>query len=88
MPADPRTRRSRWIQERRWDQTSFLDDDGPAEGNRATREVEDALGLADHAADTASRHDALDRLYGYLSQRAVHRGRKPVPKRRDSSGAL
>lgn len=87
MPADPRIRGSRRTRERGWDQTSFLDTADALEVGSATREVEDALGLADHSPDTASRHDALDRLYTHLAQRAIRRGRKPVPKRGDSHGA-
>jgi hypothetical protein len=87
MPAQPRTRRSQWNRERRWDQTSFLDDTGATKVNPAPRELEDALGVAEHAADTTSRRDALDRLYGYLAQQAMQRGRKPVPKRSDPQGA-
>lgn len=83
MPAQPRTRRSRWTRERRWDQTSFLDAASATGAENAPREVEDALGVADHAADSTSRRDALDRLYGYFAERAMPRGRKPVPKRSD-----
>ena len=87
MPAPPRSPGSRSAQERPWAQTSFLDQvaGGTGEGN-APREVEDALGIADRAVDTASRRDALDRLYDYLVQRAIRHGRKPVPKRSDSRG--
>jgi hypothetical protein len=84
MPAQPRTRRSQWTRERRWDQTSFLDGAGATEVRNAPQEVEDALAVADHAGDTTSRRDALDRLYGSLVERAMRRGRKPVPKRSDS----
>ena len=87
MPALPRMRRARRIRQRRWDQISFLDDAGAATVDHAPRDVEDALGIADHAADSASRHNALDCLYGYLAQQAMQRGRKPVPKRSDSQGA-
>jgi len=87
MPAQPRTRRSQWTRERRWDQTSFLDGAGATGAENAPREVEDALGVANHAADSTSRRDALDRLYGYLAQQAMQRGRKPVPKRSDPQGA-
>jgi hypothetical protein len=88
MPAQPRTRRSQWPRERRWDQTSFLDEDGAATGaGSAPREIEDVLGVADHAADTISQRDALDQLYDSLAQRALRHGRKPVPKRSDSQGA-
>jgi hypothetical protein len=87
MPADPRIRRSRRTRERRWDQISFLDAAGATTVEPAPRELGDALGLADHAADSASRHDALDRLYASLAQQAIRRGRKPVPKRSDSQGA-
>jgi len=88
MPADPRIRRSRRTRERRWDQTSFLDEDGATTGaGRVPREVEQALGVADHAADTASRRTALDRVSDSLAQRAMRRWRKPVPKRRDSNDA-
>jgi hypothetical protein len=80
MPAHIRTDRSRWIRKRRWAQTSFLDDAGAAEVGNGHREIEDALGLADHAADTTSQRDALDRLYGYLAQRAARHGRQPVPR--------
>jgi hypothetical protein len=84
MPARPRMRRARRIRQRRWDQISFLDDAGAAKVDHASRAVDDVLGIADHAADSASCHDALDRLYGYLAQQAMQRGRKPVPKRSDS----
>jgi hypothetical protein len=87
MPAHPRTGRSQWIRERRWSQTSFLDDAAAAGAENAPREIEDVLGVADRAADTTSRRDALDRLYGYLAQQAMQRGRKPVPKRSDPQGA-
>ena len=87
MPARPRMRRARRIRQRRWDQISFLDAASATTVDRAPREIEEALGLADHAADSASRHDALDRLYDTLAQEAMHRGRKPVPKRSDSQGA-
>ncbi len=84
MPAQSRMRHVRRIRQRRWDQTSFLDDAGTTAVDTATREVEDALGVADHAEDTARRHEALDRLYGSLAQQAMLRGRTPVPKRSDS----
>ena len=87
MPADPRIRRSRWIRERRWSQTSFLDDADAARAGNAPREIEDVLGVADRAADAASRCDALDQLYDSLAQRALRRGRKPVPKRSDPQNA-
>jgi hypothetical protein len=77
-------RRARRIRQRRWDQISFLDDAGAITVDPAPREVEDALGIADHAADIASQRDALDRLYGSLAEQAIRRGRKPVPKRSDS----
>ena len=81
MRAPPRIRRSRWTRERPWAQTSFLTDAaGAPEPGNAPREAEDALGVADHVADPASRRDALDRLYGHLARRAMQRGRKPVPK--------
>ncbi len=84
MPAHPRSPSSRRSQERPWAQTSFLDEatDGIGEGN-TPREIEDGLGIADRAADTVSRRDALDRLYDSLARRAIRRGRKPVPKRSD-----
>ena len=84
MLAHRSSRRARRIRQRRWDQISFLDEAGATTGDPAPRELEAALGLADHAADAASRHDALDRLYGHLAQHAIRRGRKPVPKRSDS----
>jgi hypothetical protein len=80
MPANARSGRSRWCRARHWAQISFLDEDAreTAAGN-TPREIEDALGVADHAADTASQRDALDRFYNSLAQRAMRRGRKPVP---------
>jgi hypothetical protein len=87
MPALPRIHRSRRVRERRWAQTSFFDDAGAAEVGKAPHEVADALGLADHAADPVSGREALDRLYGSLAQRALRRGRKPIPKRSDSQNA-
>src|SRR3954452_23269733 len=86
MPAQPRTRRLRWTRERPWSQTSFLTDPAAPEAENAPSEIEDVLGVADRAADTASRRDALDQLYASLAQRALRRGRKPVPKRSDSRG--
>jgi len=84
MPAPIRTNRSRWTREHPWAQISFLNDAADAtEAEKAPRQVEDALGIADRAADTASRRDALDRLYDSLAQRAMQRGRMPVPKRSD-----
>jgi hypothetical protein len=87
MPAHPRIRRSRRTRERRWSQTSFLDDADAARAGNAPHEVVDTLGLADHAADPISGREALDRLYGSLAQRALRRGRKPVPKRSDPQNA-
>ena len=85
MPAPPRIRGSRWTRVRPWAQTSFLDaaPGGPGEGS-APQELEEALGVADCAEDTSRRRDALNRLYDSLAQRAMRRGRTPVPKRRDS----
>jgi hypothetical protein len=84
MPAQPRSRRARRTRERRWDQISFLDDAGIGETGSAAREAEDALGLADHAADPGTGREALDRLYQHLAQRAIRRGRTPIPKHNDS----
>ena len=83
---DPRItgNRSSWSRVRGRAQTSFLDQGAGTSGEgSAPREVEDALGVADRAADTATRRDALDHLYGYLAEQATKRGRKPVPKRGD-----
>ena len=87
MPVPPRSPGSRWSQERPWAQTSFLDRaaGGTGEGN-VPREVEQALEVADRAGDSSSRRDALDRLYDSLAQRAMQRGRKPIPKRGDAQG--
>ena len=88
MPAHTRTRRLQRIREQRWGQTSFLDEHAEAIGTgNAPREVEDALVAAERASDPTRRRQALDRLYAHLAQEALHRGRVPVPKRRDSHDA-
>jgi hypothetical protein len=75
---------ARRIRQRRWDQISFLDDAGATTVDPAPHELEDALGLADHAADPESGRAALDRLYSHLAQQAIRRGRTPIPKRSDA----
>lgn len=85
MPVQARTHRLGWTRERPWSQTSFLTEAAAGtEAENAPRELEEALGIADRAADSTSRRDALNRLYDSLAQRAMQRGRKPVPKRSDS----
>ena len=87
MPAPSRMRRARRTRERRWDQISFLDEADATTVEPAPREVEDALRVADHAADPVAGREALDRLYRHLTQRAIRRERKPVPKRREAQDA-
>jgi hypothetical protein len=71
-----------------WDQTSFLAEDAGVESAQVMpRPVRAALDAADHAADHATRREALDRLARHLTEQAVHRGRSPVPKRASHSGA-
>jgi hypothetical protein len=87
MPAQSRARRSQWSRARHWAQTSFPDEAAGTTGpDTAPREIEEAFGAADHDGDTTARRDALDRLYGSLAQRAIRRGRTPVPKRSDPRG--
>lgn len=64
-----------------WAQTSFLPEAAAeTEAENAPRELEEVLGIADRAADSTGRRDALNRLYDSLAERAMQRGRKPVPK--------